>query len=277
MRLALALLLALMSPQLAFAETVRDRIERLARHWEIHLPKGDGPFPVVVQMHGCGGKKPFQTTWAKVAVEAGAAAIVVDSHAPRGISTFEAYASVCTALRLRGIERAGDLYAALAFARAQPWADRSRMIVAGWSHGGWTVSDALALAPGQPMRAATGLTDLPDEPLDGVAGAFLVYPFLGSLSFAPRVGWRVRPRTIAILGGLDVVVGRALPRAVLERFAKDGAPIEIVWFPTATHAFDEREAADLRVRYDETLTREAHGHYHRLIGELSARAPSSAP
>ena len=37
------------------------------------------PFPVVIQLHGCGGPKKLQAAWAPVAREAGWAVIVVDS------------------------------------------------------------------------------------------------------------------------------------------------------------------------------------------------------
>ena len=112
-----------------------DHIAFLAPHWNVVKPEGPGPFPVVVQLHGCGGCKPFQDTWSDVVREAGAAAIVVDSHAPRRISKWEAYATVCTGAQLAGRERAGDLFAALAWARRQPWAHQDKFVAAGWSHG----------------------------------------------------------------------------------------------------------------------------------------------
>ena len=37
----------------------------------------------------------------------------------------------------------------------------------GWSHGGWTIMDALALRPGAEMARATRIDDLPAEPLEG--------------------------------------------------------------------------------------------------------------
>src|SRR5690606_80375 len=112
-------------------ETLEQRIEALAPGVELLLPAGEGPHPVAIQLHGCGGKKKLQARWAAVARAAGWAVVVVDSYAHRGISQLEAYATVCTGLQLWGRERAGDLYAMLEWTRGQPWADSNRIVIAG--------------------------------------------------------------------------------------------------------------------------------------------------
>jgi dienelactone hydrolase len=252
-------------PPVARAETFEARIAALGPHIEIHAPEGPGPHPVVVLMHGCGGRRAHQSRWAEAARAAGVAALVVDSYAHRGISRLEAYATVCLGLRLWGRERAGDLYAALEFARRQPWADPARLAAAGWSHGGWSVMDALALAPGDLMARATGLSGLPEAPLAGLKAVFLVYPYAGPSSLTARHGWRMAPQTLAVLGGRDVVVGVRTPRRVLEKLAYAGAPVEIIWFENATHAFDEPEACDVRVRFDAALTAEAEEAFRALL------------
>ncbi len=244
-----------------------ERIDSLANHWDVLKPDGDGPFPVVIQLHGCGGKKPFQLTWAKAAVEAGAAAIVVDSHAPRRISQLSAYATVCTGMRLPGRERAGDLFAAMAWARRQPWCDSTRIAAAGWSHGAWTISDALFLRDQAEMARATGIDNVEGEPLNGLKGAFLVYPYLG-IGVLNRPAWRLKPKTVAIIGGKDGIAGGVAPRKLLRRQADHGCPMQIIDFETATHAFDEPEARDIRVRYDPALTKRAHGLYQDFLRAL---------
>lgn len=249
----------------AAAETLDARIAALERHWDILKPDGPGPFPVAVQLHGCGGKKPFQTTWAEIARAAGAAVIVVDSFAPRGIGTWQAYATVCTGLRLRGPERAGDALAALAWARRQSWADPKRFVLAGWSHGGWAALDAMTMAAGAETRRFTGLTGLPEEPLDGVAGAFIVYPYCGIGCLAARRPLRIAPRLTAIVAGADQVVGERNALAVFARAAEANAAVEVALFEDATHAFDEPEAKDIRVRYDPHLTEKSHALYRELI------------
>ncbi len=245
-------------------ETLEHRVAQLAPHFTIVKPDGPGPFITVVLLHGCGGRKPLMDRWAEFIRGCGAVAIVVDSYAHRRISEYEAYATVCLGLRFWGRERAGDLFAALDWARRQAWCDPKRLVAAGWSHGAWTILDALTMAPGADIARATGLTHLPDEPLDGLAGAFLNYPYLGGASLAARRTWRVHPRTVAIVGGRDAIVGSAAPWRALHRLRAAGAPIETHLFETATHAYDEHEAKDMRVRFDGPLTERA----RRLLRDL---------
>lgn len=264
----MALLLGFLMPTQAFAETLLQRIARLEPHFTVSRPEGAGPFPVLVMLHGCGGERPFLADIADVAVRAGAAAVSVDSFAPRRISRVAAIATVCTGARLHGRERAGDLYAAVAWARAQSWADDQRVIAIGWSHGGWTIMDALALRAGEEMRRATGLTGLPDEPLEGLAGAMIVYPYAGIGAYAGRRDWRLAPRSIAIVAERDYIVGSS--RAALERQRARGAPLEIVLFENATHAFEDQHAEDPRVRYNAAAAAREHAMLRDLIRQVLA-------
>jgi dienelactone hydrolase len=75
-------------------ETVQQRIDSLLHASHLCLPDGEGPFPVVIQLDGCGGPKQLQAAWAPVARHAGWAVVVVDSDASRRISTIEAYLTV---------------------------------------------------------------------------------------------------------------------------------------------------------------------------------------
>jgi dienelactone hydrolase len=194
----LVLMLASLSER-ALADTVEERVARLAPHFTVTRPARAGRTPVVLMLHGCGGQRPFQSGMAKVVADAGAAAVQIDSYAPRRISRVAAIATVCTGARMHGRERAGDLYAAMAWARAQDWADPERIVAMGWSHGGWTIMDALALRSGAEMARATGLENLPAEPLEGLAGAMIVYPYASVGSYAGRRDWRLNPRSIAVL------------------------------------------------------------------------------
>ena len=79
-------------------ETIDQRIEALAPSVDLFLPEGDGPHPVVIQFHGCGGKKNLQGRWAAVAQAAGWAVVVVDTYAHRRIPRPEATAPGWTGL-----------------------------------------------------------------------------------------------------------------------------------------------------------------------------------
>ncbi|MEZ5995759.1 MAG: dienelactone hydrolase family protein [Hyphomonadaceae bacterium] len=253
-------------PVAAFAETLEHRIARLEPHFTIARPPCEGRAPVVLMLHGCGGPRPFQDDVAAAAVQAGAAAVQIDSFAPRRINRIAAFATVCTGARLHGRERAGDLYAAIAWARRQPWADPERIIAAGWSHGGWTIMDALALHSGAEMQRATGLSGLHEEPLAGLAATMIVYPYVGPASLAGRRAWRLRPRSLAIVAQRDYIVGVTRPQ--LERQRLHGAPLDIITFENATHAFEDAQAEDPRVRYNPAATAREHALLRELIESL---------
>ena len=69
-----------------------------------------------------------------------------------------------------------------------------------------------ALAAGDRASRMTRLTDLPAEPLKGLAGAVLIYPYAGFPSMTTARGWGgAKPKVGAILGGKDVVVGVSYP------------------------------------------------------------------
>jgi dienelactone hydrolase len=262
------------APMPVVAETLQHRIAQLEPHFTITRPEDDGPFPVLIMLHGCGGPRPFLDDMTRVAVRAGAAVINVDSYAHRRISRIAAYATVCTGARLWGRERAGDLYAALAWARQQNWADRDRIAAIGWSHGAWTIMDALSLRSGAEMARATGLTDLPAEPLEGLAGAFLVYPYTGVGTYVGQRDWRIAPRSVAIIAGRDYIVGSS--RAALERQRARGAPIDILLFENATHAFEDEFAEDPRVRYDPAHTAREQAALREIIEALTTPQPASS-
>ena len=258
-------------------QTVQQRIDALLPNADVLHPEGKGPFPTVIQLHGCGGKGDFQLGWAKVARDAGWAVVVVDSYAFRNITRLQAYATVCTGMHLWGRERAGDFYAMMEWTRRQDWANSQRIAVAGWSHGGWTALDGMSMAPGQEMASATRLTDLPEDPLVGLAGAFCVYPYVGVGTIAGSRGTRVDVPIKALVGTQDVIVGSKTLLRTLERMKTPMTPVEVVMLEGATHAFDEPKAKDLRVRYDPELTERAHRMYADFLKALAAPVAMPVP
>jgi len=247
-------------------ERLKDRIKALSQHWDVMRPEGPGPHPLVIQLPGCGGKKPFQQTWAQVAKTNGAAALIIDSHKHRGITQMGAYAGVCTGLRLRGAERAGDLIAALEWAKRQDWVNPSRIYAAGWSHGGWTILDALCI--GDKIERYTGLRDAAANVMDGLAAAFILYPYAGIGSLTHVRPAACKPAISAIVCGDDKIVGSRSPLRVFERLRTQGLNVSVAFFENGTHAFDEMDARDIRVRPDKALVARAHALYAAF---LSAR------
>ncbi len=225
---------------------------RVAGASKVFKPSGPGPFPVALILHGCGGKTPFLETYAQVAVEAGWAAVVIDSFAPRGISPLRAKLTVCTGTALHGLKRSGDVFAMLAWLESQPWADPSRMFLAGWSHGGWSIMDGYAI--GANAARATGIVDADPRKLRArVKGVLVVYPYAAYPSLTSSRGWDLQgfdgPQIFSVLGGKDQVVGWKHPRRALDRLARDGLAVDTVFYADATHAFDDDRANDPRARY----------------------------
>jgi dienelactone hydrolase len=100
-------------------------------------PQGNGPFPAVVLLHGCGGfRADRDDLWAERFANWGYVALQVDSLGPRGLS------SVCEDSPLSLVDlihhRIKDAYDAKTYLIGLPFVDRNRVGVMGWSHGGWT-------------------------------------------------------------------------------------------------------------------------------------------
>lgn len=183
----------------------------------------------------------------------GVGSLVIDSFTPRGISRHLAQMTVCTGLRLRGAERSADLFAALHWLERQDWIDKDRIVAAGWSHGAWTIMDALAGA-----YASCGLLEGRPERLAMLRAVFLVYPYAGPPSLTARRGWGDhRPNVAAVLGTRDAVAGQLLPRRALDRLSRDGLEVELLLLDGATHAFDDPDGVDPRSRYSTQHTAKA--------------------
>jgi dienelactone hydrolase len=241
---------------------------KVANASKVFKPSGPGPFPVALILHGCGGKTPFLEAYAQVAVEAGWAAVVVDSLKPRGMSTMDGKLFVCTGMALQGLKRSGDIFAMLAWLEGQPWADSERVFLAGWSHGGWSIMDGYAI--GVNAARATGIVDAdPVKLRTRVKGALLVYPYAAYPSLTSSRGWGVQgfvaPKVFSVIGGKDQVVGSKYPRHALDRLSRDGLAVDTVFYADATHAFDDDRANDPRARYRPDLFSQTQGYLAQAL------------
>lgn len=245
-----------------------EHLARLEPHFTVHRPDGPGPHPLVIQLHGCGGRQPLHDAYAEAAKARGVASLIIDSFTPRRIPRRLAQAAVCTGLMLRGAERSADLFAALDWLERQDWVDQDRIAAAGWSHGAWTLMDALAGA-----YTASGLIGGRPERLERLRAALLIYPYAGPPSLTARRGWGDhRPKVAAVLGTRDGVSGQVLPRRALDRLARDGLEVEILTLEGATHAFDDPDATDPRSRYHPGYTEQV----RRFLGDRLDEAFAAA-
>jgi dienelactone hydrolase len=250
-------------------DSTLERWRRLAPEAELLTPAGRGPFPTVLIFHGCGGVRAHLAAYARSAVAAGWAALMVDSFTPRGWSRNHARMLICTGLRFRGGTRAGDVLAAIAGAARLPLVDPDRIVLAGWSHGAWAVMDLMAMPLTE--RGEAGLADAPSVPLTGVRAAFLAYPYVGVAS-ASRGGrpWPRPLRLLSVVPRRDHLASVRRHMRALTSAVAAGSEVS-VWSVDATHAFDEPGLMARIMRYDEALSREA---LDRFAGFLTAISPA---
>lgn len=212
----------------------------------------------VALFHGCGGVQPFLHDYAQTLHEAGIASLVVDSYGPRNISKLTALALVCSGAMFRGGARTRDVLAALHFLRNHPAIDEEQLGLAGWSHGGWAIMEALALPPHRlAQQAKLGWPDDCDV-LAGLKQVFLAYPWCGVGAHSHALGWRRAVSARVVLAGRDQVVGTKWPDATMARLQRDGQDLVVTRFSDANHAFDVPNNRDPRFRFLPDATRSCH-------------------
>ncbi|MEE2526555.1 dienelactone hydrolase family protein [Hyphobacterium sp. HN65] len=230
--------------------TLDQQIDLIAPGVTVFLPeRTQTPVPAAIFFHGCGGRRPMHFDHAEALQDAGFAVLVVDSFEPRGIGRLEAMTQVCTATRLTGQERAADVFAAIEIAWQTGGVDPDRLVLFGWSHGGWSLLDALSyvsdgIAP--PALVAQSLS------LDGVANVVPIYPYCG---FPARAAGRMGsglPPVDMILAGRDMVAPYGDCVRLAEQAVANRADFNFSVWNGLTHAFDDTDAPaiDFRMQYD---------------------------
>lgn len=198
-------------------------------------PAGPGPFPAVVQLHGCEGIKARSLRWARWLADRGYVALVVDSFGPR---------------RLKGDCRSGpddppltarfdDAFGALRYLQSQPYVRADRVAAIGWSQGGVY---AMAVINGPSLeRARRRGVSLPTiesttggSTTGGFAAGIGVYPG-GCFSLVQEQV--VRP-LLVLIGEADDWTPAAKCREMIEAMRSRGADATIVTYPGAYHYFD---------------------------------------
>ena len=253
---------------MAALDTMEARWARLRPHVRVHGPK-HGKRPTVLMFHGCGGVRPQLHGYAEAAAALGWRSVVVDSYAPRGWSRAYALAFVCTGLVFRGEERTGDLLAAVWGAVEDLDADPDHIVLAGWSHGSWSIMDLMTMPLDSPGEA--GLADPSSAPLEGVKGLVLAYPYGGVGALTRTRRWVRTPPALAMLAERDHVTSVRDAERLYEAVQASGADIDI-WRVDATHAFDEPGDPIWPVSYHSPLAAEALDRFGRFLADRGPRA-----
>ena len=247
---------------LPLSETPEVRLEELSASWRIVRPPGPGPFPVAVLLSGCDGVQDNMDLWARFFVRQGRAALILDSHSPRGLWRRQAWRAVCSGQVLTGAERAADLSVALASLDSIAELRGDDVILLGTSHGGWAVMELMA-ALGQGSEAAPlpGLTDWSEPPARQAArigDVVMLYPYCGFASGGGAAGWPRQARGLMILAGRDRIVDPGACRAMAAGLADRGARIAVAEIAGVDHGFDQRRRSVLSpLRFDAAATARA--------------------
>ena len=196
-------------------------------HAQLYKPAGDGPFPVVVALHACGGLAgrsepvlPRYRDWAERLVRAGDAVLLPDSYGSRELGP------QCR-IKERRVharrERVADILASRQWLAQQPWAARDRISLLGWANGAnallWAVRPQLS-----------GRIVEPD-----FRSAIAFYPDCRASS---GLGWSARVPTLLLIGAKDDVNSPPACRQMVDGARGRSALTRIVVYPGAYHDFD---------------------------------------
>jgi dienelactone hydrolase len=194
---------------------------------QLYKPEGNGPFPVVIALHGCGGlaghSEPIQTRyrdWAEQLIKDGKAVLFPDSYGSRELGP------QCR-VRERRIsarrERVADILAARKWLMQQTWVARDRISLLGWANGAsallWAVRPQLLLHHAEP----------------DFRSAIAFYP---DCRLSSGLGWSARVPTLVLIGAKDDVSSPPACRQMVEGAHGRSALTRIVVYPSAYHDFD---------------------------------------
>ncbi len=107
---------------------------------DLDVPQGNGPFPAVILLHGCGGLSPSQAPylWRRALREMGYATLIIESFTPRDWPR-----NICNKRPEIGSEgqmdRLAEAFGAARMLRGLPFIKQDGIVLMGFSHGAGTV------------------------------------------------------------------------------------------------------------------------------------------
>ena len=196
-------------------------------HAQLYKPDGDGPFPVVIALHGCGGLAghseqvaPRYRDWAEQLLKGGNAVLLPDSYGSRELGP---QCRVKERKVLARRERVTDILASRQWLVQQPWAARGRISLMGWDNG----ASALLWAV-RPQLSSRNI-----EPDFRSAVAF--YP---DCRLSAGLGWSARVPTLLLIGAKDDISSPPACRQMVDGARGRSALARIMVYPDAYHDFD---------------------------------------
>ncbi|MCP3447563.1 dienelactone hydrolase family protein [Bradyrhizobium sp. CCGUVB14] len=196
-------------------------------HAQLFKPEGEGPFPTVIALHGCGGLgshsdsvQPRYRDWAERLLKAGNAVLLPDSYGSRELGPQCRVKEMHVKARR---ERVTDIAASRAWLMKQNWVARDRVSLMGWANGAsallWAVRpQSVARDAGPDFRAAIAF-----------------YP---DCRISAGLGWSTRVPTLVLIGANDDVSSPPACRQMVDGAHGRSALARIVVYPGAYHDFD---------------------------------------
>jgi dienelactone hydrolase len=198
----------------------------LTLHAQLYRPDGDGPFPTVIALHGCGGLGghsepvlPRYRDWVEQLLKTGHAVLLPDSYGSRELGP------QCRVKERRVLarrERLADIVATRRWLAQQAWVAQDRVSLMGWAKG----ASALLWA----VRPQAWRNDGPD-----FRSAVAFYP---DCRISAGLGWSARVPTLLLIGAKDDVSSPAACRQMVEGARGRSALARIEIYPGAAHDFD---------------------------------------
>jgi dienelactone hydrolase len=230
---------------------------KLMLHAQLYKPDGNGPFPTVIALHGCGGLaaggEPVAQRyrdWAEQLLKAGHAVLLPDSFASREVGP-QCREKERKILARR--ERVADITASHKWLEAQGWVAKDRISLIGWAHGASAVLWAV-----RPQLAARG------KEAD-FRSAIAFYP---ECRISARTGWSARVPTLLLIGANDDIAAPSLCKQMVDGARGRSALARIVVYPNAPHDFDRANLSLQAIEGNDPALPE-HGH---IGSDADARA-----
>jgi dienelactone hydrolase len=199
----------------------------LTLHAQLYKPDGEGPFPTVIALHGCGGLSgqsepvlPRYRDWTEQLVKTGHAVLLPDSYGSRDLGP---QCSIRERRVLARRERVSDITASRQWLLQQRWAARDRISLMGWANGASAVLWAV-----RPQLATRGAG--PD-----FRSAIAFYP---DCRTSAGLGWSTRIPMLLLIGANDDVSSPQACRQMVDGARGRSALTRIVLYPEAAHDFD---------------------------------------
>ena len=213
----------------------------------LYKPKGDGPYPAVIALHGAGGIFPYQLWWAKEISKKGYTVLFIDHYCTRGhlceVESDDDDQARGEIMRnwqyVSPRQRVMDAVAAYRWLSSKTYVQNDKIGLIGWSWGAFSALLALKVARGTPL------------PNGGFKATIAFYPNLKYVVDKPMWGRSgpIEQPTLILYGKKDTLESEEAYETLLSE--GHSGDIRVVGFEGAYRKFDE--LGSYREKYHPTV------------------------